>query len=127
MNHLPQLRVLVLGLGTSGLAMARWCASHGAQLRVWDSRTQAPQAEALRAEHPDVAVFSGDLTANDLADVQLVRQRPAARDLIGGRVDCATAMSYNEFLTILDSGALKSKLGGLSRDPELIYFYSNPV
>jgi len=45
-----------------------------------------------------------------LADVQLVRQRPAARDLIDGQVDCATAMSYNEFLTILDSGALKSNL-----------------
>ena len=45
-----------------------------------------------------------------LADVRLVRQRPAARDLIDGRVDCATAMSYNEFLTILDSGALKSNL-----------------
>lgn len=46
----------------------------------------------------------------NLADVQLVRQRPAAQDLIGGQVDCATAMSYNEFLTIVDSGALKSNL-----------------
>ena len=45
-----------------------------------------------------------------LADVQLVRQRPAGRDLIGGQVDCATAMSYNEFLTILNAGALKSNL-----------------
>ena len=45
-----------------------------------------------------------------LADVQLVRQRPAARDLISGQVECATAMSYNEFLTILESGALKSNL-----------------
>jgi len=45
-----------------------------------------------------------------LADVQLVRQRPAGRDLIGGQVDCAMAMSYNEFLTILNAGALKSNL-----------------
>ncbi|HEX7637195.1 MAG TPA: hypothetical protein VF457_02260, partial [Burkholderiaceae bacterium] len=30
--------VLVLGLGASGLAMARWCAAHGARVRVWDSR-----------------------------------------------------------------------------------------
>jgi len=45
-----------------------------------------------------------------LADLQLVKQRPAARDLLGGEVDCATAMSYNEFLTILDSGEFKTDL-----------------
>ena len=42
--------------------------------------------------------------------VQLIRQRPAAQDLLDGRVDCATAMSYNEFQTILRAGALKSEL-----------------
>ncbi|NMG68315.1 UDP-N-acetylmuramoyl-L-alanine--D-glutamate ligase, partial [Azoarcus indigens] len=30
--------VLVLGLGESGLAMARWCARHGARVRVADTR-----------------------------------------------------------------------------------------
>ena len=30
MKHLQDLHVLVLGLGASGLAMARWCARHGA-------------------------------------------------------------------------------------------------
>jgi NitT/TauT family transport system substrate-binding protein len=42
--------------------------------------------------------------------VQLIRQRPAAQDLLDGRVDCATAMSYNELQTILRAGALKSEL-----------------
>jgi NitT/TauT family transport system substrate-binding protein len=46
----------------------------------------------------------------DLNAVQLVQQRPAAQDLLDGRVDCATAMSYNEFQTILKAGALQSKL-----------------
>jgi NitT/TauT family transport system substrate-binding protein len=45
-----------------------------------------------------------------LADVRLVAQRPHAADLLEGKVDCATAMSYNEFLTILRSGSLKSDL-----------------
>jgi phosphoglycerate dehydrogenase-like enzyme len=36
--------VLVLGLGTSGLAMARWCARFGAAVSVWDSREQPPGA-----------------------------------------------------------------------------------
>jgi UDP-N-acetylmuramoylalanine--D-glutamate ligase len=40
-------RVLVLGLGDSGLAMARWCARFGADVTVWDSREQPPQLAAL--------------------------------------------------------------------------------
>ncbi|MBL8289100.1 MAG: UDP-N-acetylmuramoyl-L-alanine--D-glutamate ligase [Rubrivivax sp.] len=44
--------VLVLGLGESGLAMARWCARAGAQLRWWDSREHPPGAEALAREWP---------------------------------------------------------------------------
>ncbi|MEY3545172.1 MAG: hypothetical protein RLZZ247_1329 [Cyanobacteriota bacterium] len=46
----------------------------------------------------------------DLKDVRLVRQRPAAQDLLDGRVDCATAMSYNEFQTVLRAGAFQSRL-----------------
>ena len=42
--------------------------------------------------------------------VRLVEQKPAARDLLNGQVDCATAMSYNEFQTILQAGALQSDL-----------------
>ena len=53
MKHLLNLHVLVLGLGASGLAMARWCARHGAVVQVWDSRGQPPQAAALTdALHP---------------------------------------------------------------------------
>jgi UDP-N-acetylmuramoylalanine--D-glutamate ligase len=39
MHHLRDLTVLVLGLGDSGLAMARWCArQRRGHVRVWDSR-----------------------------------------------------------------------------------------
>ena len=47
---LPALKgqqVLVLGLGDSGLAMARWCAQFGSTVTVWDSRENPPQREAL--------------------------------------------------------------------------------
>ena len=52
MSTLRDQTVLVLGLGESGLAMARWCAAHGAQVQVWDSREAPPQAAALRARPP---------------------------------------------------------------------------
>lgn len=49
--------VLVLGLGASGLAMARWCAKAGARVTVADTRPSPPKAEALAAEYPSVRVL----------------------------------------------------------------------
>ena len=76
MNHLTNLHVLVLGLGTSGLAMARWCARHGAQVQVWDSREQPSHAAALADAAPGTTLRSGILSAIDLAGVQLVLKSP---------------------------------------------------
>ena len=67
MKHLHELPVLVLGLGASGLAMARWCARHGARVTVADTRSQPPQLQALQREVPG-AVFVGG--AFDAALVQ---------------------------------------------------------
>ncbi len=58
MNFLRDLPVLILGLGDSGLAMARWCVRHGAQVTVWDSREVPPQLETLRTELPDVTLLN---------------------------------------------------------------------
>ncbi|MBK7060288.1 MAG: UDP-N-acetylmuramoyl-L-alanine--D-glutamate ligase [Rubrivivax sp.] len=76
MNFLRDLDVLVLGLGESGLAMARWCARHGARVRVWDSRDQPPHADTLRAEWPTVERLSGDLGDGLPTGVQLVLKSP---------------------------------------------------
>ncbi|MBP6899268.1 MAG: UDP-N-acetylmuramoyl-L-alanine--D-glutamate ligase [Burkholderiaceae bacterium] len=76
MNHLQDLDVLVLGLGDSGLAMARWCARSGARVQVWDSREQPPQAAALAAAVPGATLRSGALGADDLGAVQLVLKSP---------------------------------------------------
>jgi UDP-N-acetylmuramoylalanine--D-glutamate ligase len=82
MKHLKDLSVLVLGLGDSGLAMARWCARNGAHVRVWDSREAPPQAQALALAVPEAVLMSGPLEAErlegqgDLADVKLVLKSP---------------------------------------------------
>jgi len=75
----PPLRdrqVLVLGLGESGLAMARWCARCGAQVRVWDSREAPPQRAALREQVPAAQVLTGALDAAQLQGVQLLLKSP---------------------------------------------------
>lgn len=76
MNHLRGVSVLVLGLGESGLAMARWCAGHGASVRVWDSREQAPQDAALAEHVPHAQRLSGALADDALQGVQLVLKSP---------------------------------------------------
>ena len=76
MSDLSNSNVLILGLGASGLAMARWCAGQGARVRVWDSRPNPPQAAALAAEVAGSSFFSGELTAAALDGVARVYKSP---------------------------------------------------
>ena len=68
--------VLILGLGASGLAMARWCAGQGARVRVWDSRPNPPQAAALAAEVEGSVFITGELGASALDGVVRVYKSP---------------------------------------------------
>ncbi|MBI3229711.1 MAG: UDP-N-acetylmuramoyl-L-alanine--D-glutamate ligase, partial [Burkholderiales bacterium] len=79
MNYSGQ-HVLVLGLGESGLAMARWLRHCGAQVRVADTR-EAPQRlpallELAATEGPALEFVSGELTAALLDGVQFVAVSP---------------------------------------------------
>jgi UDP-N-acetylmuramoylalanine--D-glutamate ligase len=76
MKHLHDIDVLVLGLGESGLAMARWCARHGARVRVWDSRQTPPHATALAEHVPAATLLGGELTDAAFAGVKLILKSP---------------------------------------------------
>ncbi len=57
-------RILILGLGASGLAMARWCVRCGAdEVTVADTRTAPPQLAALQGELPQVRFVPGAFDA----------------------------------------------------------------
>lgn len=59
MNGLDKAQVLILGLGISGLSMARWCVRHGAVVTVADTRENPPSLAALRAECPAASFVAG--------------------------------------------------------------------
>ena len=64
MNSLQDQSVLILGLGASGLAMARWCVRCGAQVTVADTRAQPPQLAVLQQELPQVRFVPGAFDAS---------------------------------------------------------------
>jgi len=76
MSYLNDMTVLVLGLGESGLAMARWCAAAGAVVRVWDSREAPPLAAGLAEHVPNAQWRRGALTDDALDGVKLVLKSP---------------------------------------------------
>jgi UDP-N-acetylmuramoylalanine--D-glutamate ligase len=60
-------RVLVLGLGETGLSMAQWVTRQGATVRVADTRERPPALDTLTATVPDAEVVTGPFKA-ELAD-----------------------------------------------------------
>ena len=77
-------RALVLGLGESGLAMARWLAASGARVRVADTRAAPERLAALRAAVPGVEFIAGPLDGALLDGVDIVAVSPGlapAREL----------------------------------------------
>ena len=86
--------VLVLGLGASGLAMARWCVRQGAQVTVLDNRAAPPQAGALAASVPGARLAQGAFEASWIAgsDIRAVFASPGlAPHLIAPLIDAARA------------------------------------
>ena len=75
-SNLKAKHVLILGLGESGLAMARWCAREGASVRVADTRVQPPMLAALRSALPDAEVRFGAFTADLLDGIDLIAISP---------------------------------------------------
>ena len=69
-------RVLVVGLGESGLAMAKWLQRQGAVVRVADSRLTPPNVEALAAVAPGAELLAGPFASAPFAWAELVALSP---------------------------------------------------
>ena len=76
MESLKGRKVVVLGLGDTGLSMARWLARRGAVVRVADSRVAPPHAARLARELPQVPLATGKFSDAALAGVDLIAISP---------------------------------------------------
>ena len=95
MKHLQDLHVLVLGLGASGLAMARWCARHGAHVTVADTREAPPQLATLQQDVPSATFVGGPFNATLVAgtSVRAVYRSPGlSPEAIAPIADAARVM-----------------------------------
>jgi UDP-N-acetylmuramoylalanine--D-glutamate ligase len=69
-------KVVVLGLGDTGLSMTRWLARHGANVRVADTRADPPHAARLARELPQVPLATGAFGEGTLRGADLVAISP---------------------------------------------------
>lgn len=66
----------MLGLGDTGLSMAKWLSRGGAAVRVADSRAQPPRLADLKRSLPGVAAHCGPFRPETFAGVDLVALSP---------------------------------------------------
>ncbi|MFL9873430.1 UDP-N-acetylmuramoyl-L-alanine--D-glutamate ligase [Paraburkholderia megapolitana] len=88
--------VLVLGLGESGLAMARWCARHGCRLRVADTREVPPNLSGLEAHGVDAEFIGGAFSSALLEGVELVAISPGLSPLAADLLPLIAAAREHE-------------------------------
>ncbi|MDO6387377.1 MULTISPECIES: UDP-N-acetylmuramoyl-L-alanine--D-glutamate ligase [unclassified Uliginosibacterium] len=67
---------LVLGLGESGLAMARWLVRCGARVRVADSRATPPGVDALRCDCPQAEILCAPFVESLLEGIDCLALSP---------------------------------------------------
>ena len=74
--NLSGKHTLVIGLGESGLAMAKWLVRQGAVVRVADSRIAPPNADALRVTVPQAELIAGPFAAPTFVGIELIAISP---------------------------------------------------
>lgn len=69
---LKNKRVVVLGLGHTGLSALRWLFAQGASVVVTDTRESPPNLQIVRNEMPNVEIFLGDFDTSLLQTAELM-------------------------------------------------------
>ena len=74
--HFKGRNAVVLGLGMTGLSLARWLVRHGARVSVADTRDEPPNAQSLARELPQVMLQTGPISRSTFASADLIAISP---------------------------------------------------
>lgn len=69
-------RVLVLGLGETGLSALRWLRKQGAEVSIADSRLHPPGVDDIVKTYPDIKVHTGPFVLDVLMDCDFIVSSP---------------------------------------------------
>lgn len=89
MLDLAGARVLVIGLGDTGLSMARWLHRHGANVLAADTRAAPPAVEVLRRECPQLPLLLGGVPGEEVARAGIIAVSPGIDRRRGPLADAA--------------------------------------
>ena len=87
-KYAKNISVLVLGLGESGSAMARWCKYQGAQVIVADTRKQDQLSDSAKQNLTQIsdlgidAIHFGELSEDLLTDISLIAISPGLSPIV---------------------------------------------
>ena len=97
MTSLRDKTVLILGLGETGLSLARYLSAQGAHLCVADSRMEPPGVATLRSELPQAEVHCGPFGDELLQGIDRIAISPGLLPLLPriGRVRKTVADAEN--------------------------------
>lgn len=109
---------VVVGLGVTGVSVARYLAHRGERFAVVDTRNDPPGLAQLRSEFPEISVFAGDIpqsllnAASELVvspglalDLPFLREASAAGARICGDIDLFVAAARAPVIGITGSNA----------------------
>ena len=68
--------ILVLGMGETGLSMAKWLSRIGSNIRVADNRSAPPNLRTLERAVPAAQVFTGTFSADIFIGIDLIAISP---------------------------------------------------
>ncbi len=74
--ELNDKRVLVLGLGDTGVSALRWLTGQGALLSAADTRSAPPGMATVQAEFPEIALHLGPFKTETLAQAEIIVASP---------------------------------------------------
>ncbi|MDR4516407.1 MAG: UDP-N-acetylmuramoyl-L-alanine--D-glutamate ligase [Nitrosomonas sp.] len=74
--NLKGKHVLVLGMGETGLSIAKWLVRQNARVRLADSRSDPPNMLTMESVLPEVEIFKGPFESKIFEGVELIAMSP---------------------------------------------------